>query len=157
MRIRATLIAISPYLGAKFDYGYFIKKFAFGFHDSTQKISSHFEQKWRRDGDLNRENSHWKLEKSPSRLQFCSEWLENFCVESWNPNVIFFKKSKIAKIAVTPSFLLKMTWNFLCKILELEHKKNYKIAIVKFCLYIVGNWNQSHGFICAWNVLIFFV
>ncbi len=40
----------------------------------------------------------------------------------------------IGKINVTPSFLLKMTWNFLFKILELQHKKRYKIAIVKFCL-----------------------
>merc|ERR1712112_591724 len=43
-KIRTTLIAISAYLEAKFDYGYFMKKFAFGFLDSTQKISSHSEQ-----------------------------------------------------------------------------------------------------------------
>merc|ERR1711895_277820 len=41
--IRATLIAISAYLEAKFDYGYFIKKYAFGFHDSTQVIPSKIE------------------------------------------------------------------------------------------------------------------
>ena len=52
MKICVTLIAISPYLGAESDYGYFIIYFAFGFHDSTQKISSHFEQKGRRDGDF---------------------------------------------------------------------------------------------------------
>ena len=51
-KIRATSIAISAYLEAKFDYGYFIKKFAFGFHDSTHKISSPSEQKLRRDGDF---------------------------------------------------------------------------------------------------------
>ena len=51
----------------------------------------------------------------------------------------------IGKIKVTPSFLLKMTWNFLCKILEPHRKQNYKIAIVKFCLYIVQNCNQSHA------------
>ena len=52
LKIRTTLIAISPYLEAKFDYGYFIKKIALGFHDSTQKNSSHFDEKWRRDGDF---------------------------------------------------------------------------------------------------------
>ena len=39
-----TLIVISPYIEAKFDYGYFVIFFAFWFHDSTQKISSHFNQ-----------------------------------------------------------------------------------------------------------------
>ena len=34
---------------------------------------------------------------------------------------------------------------FLCEILEPQHKKKYKIAIVKFCLYIVLNCNQSHA------------
>ena len=54
-------------------------------------------------------------------------------------------KSKFGKIAVTPSFLVEMTWNFLCRILEPLRKINYKIAIVKFCLYIVQNCNQSHA------------
>ena len=52
VKICTTLIAISPYLEAKFDYSYFIIFFVLWFHDSTQKISSHFEQKWRRDGDF---------------------------------------------------------------------------------------------------------
>ena len=34
----ATSIAISPYLEAEFDYGYFIIFFALWFHDSTQKF-----------------------------------------------------------------------------------------------------------------------
>ena len=51
----------------------------------------------------------------------------------------------IGKINVTPSFLLKMTWIFLCTIWELQCKRNYKIVIVKFCHYIVWNWNQSHA------------
>ena len=42
--IFVTLIAILRYLEAKFDYGYFIIFFVLWFHDSTQKISSHFEQ-----------------------------------------------------------------------------------------------------------------
>ena len=42
---KTKIVAISRYLEAKFDYGYFIIFFALWFHDSTQKISSHFEQK----------------------------------------------------------------------------------------------------------------
>ena len=34
---------------------------------------------------------------------------------------------------------------FLCKILEPQCKKYYEIAIVKFCLHIVQNGNQSHA------------
>ena len=48
------------------------------------------------------------------------------------------QKSKITKIAITPSILLKRTWNFLCKI------KKYILAIVKYCFLIEKNFNQSH-------------
>ena len=37
LKICATLIAISRYLEAKFDYGYFINFFALWFQNSTQK------------------------------------------------------------------------------------------------------------------------
>ena len=40
-----TLIEISRYIKANFDYGYFIIFYALWFQDSTQKISSHFDQK----------------------------------------------------------------------------------------------------------------
>ena len=53
-KICATLIAILRYLEAKLDYNYFIIYFALWFLNSTQKISSHFEQKWRRDGDFSK-------------------------------------------------------------------------------------------------------
>ena len=33
------------YLEAKFDYGYFILYYSYGYYNSTQKISAHFEQK----------------------------------------------------------------------------------------------------------------
>ena len=54
LSIRVTLIAISHYLEAKFDYGYLIIFFVLWFQDSTQKISSHFDQKWGRDGNFSR-------------------------------------------------------------------------------------------------------
>ena len=50
---------------------------------------------------------------------------------------------ELGKINVTPSFFFKMTLNFLCEMLEQKRKKNHKIAIVKFFLYIVRNCSQS--------------
>ena len=38
-------IVILWYLEAKFDYGYFILYYSYGYYDSTHKISAHFEQK----------------------------------------------------------------------------------------------------------------
>ena len=55
-------------------------------------------------------------------------------MKAWHWFSRFKMKSKFGKIAVTPSFLVEMTWNFLCRILEPLRKINYKIAIVKFCL-----------------------
>ena len=55
-------------------------------------------------------------------------------MKAWRWFSRFQMKSKFGKIAVTPSFLVEMTWNFLCRILEPLRKINYKIAIVKFCL-----------------------
>jgi len=55
-------------------------------------------------------------------------------VWQWFSRILF--SFGIGKINVTPS---------LCKILEPQHKKIYKIVIVKFCLYIVRNCNQSHA------------
>ena len=62
---------------------------------------------------------------------FKSFWAK---MKAWRWFSRFKMKSKFGKIAVTPSFLVKMTWNFLCRILEPLRKINYKIAIVKFCL-----------------------
>ena len=55
-------------------------------------------------------------------------------MKAWHRFSRLKMKSKFGKIAVTPSFLVEMTWNFLCRILEPLRKINYKIAIVKFCL-----------------------
>ena len=46
------------------------------------KISSHFEQKWRRDGDFSVFWFYFESGISMSRLYFCLKWLEIFCVES---------------------------------------------------------------------------
>ena len=47
------LIAILEHLEAKFDNTYFIVLFLLGFNNSTQKISTHFEPNWRRNGRRN--------------------------------------------------------------------------------------------------------
>ena len=70
------------YLEAKFDYGNFIIFFALWFQDSTQKISSHFDQKWRRDGNFPEFWFYFESEKSTSQLYCSLKWLEIFCVES---------------------------------------------------------------------------
>ena len=78
-------------------------------------------------------------------LRFYTQNLKSFQgkMKAWQWFFQILISYLIGKINVTPSFLLEMTWNFLCKILELQCKQNYKIAIVKFCLYIVRNCNQS--------------
>ena len=43
---------ISHYLEAKFDYGSFILLYSFWSHNYTQKMSSHFKQNCRCDGDF---------------------------------------------------------------------------------------------------------
>ena len=98
--IRMTLIAISHYIEAKFDYGYFI---FFCCNVVLKFFTKNFKSFWAK-------------------------------MKAWRWFSRFKMKSKFGKIAVTPSFLIEMTWNFLCRILEPLRKINYKIAIVKFCL-----------------------
>ena len=52
LSICATLITISRYLEAKFDFGYFIIFSSFWSQDFIQQILSHFEQKWRCNSDF---------------------------------------------------------------------------------------------------------
>ena len=84
LKIRSTLIAISCWLEAKFDYGYVIIFLRCGskiLHKKFQVILS-----------KNKgvtlifpiQNEIKIRKKSPSRLHFKSKWLEIFCVESKN-------------------------------------------------------------------------
>ena len=57
----------------------------------------------------------------------------------------WFLRFKIKSVVRRKWAILTIIWDFLCRILEPLRKKNYKIAIVKFCLYIVPNCNQSHA------------
>ena len=69
-------------------------------------------------------------------LRLCTKNFKSFQakMKAWRWFLRFKIKSKFGKIAVTPSFLVEMTSNFLCRILKPLRKINYKIAIVKFCL-----------------------
>ena len=50
-------------------------------------------------------------------------------MKPWHWFSRFKIKSKFGKIAVTPSFLLEMTWNFLCRIWNHNPKK-----IIQYCV-----------------------
>ena len=52
--------------------------FVLWFQDSTQKISSHFDQKWRRDSNFPEFWFHFESGKSTSHPHFYSKWLEIF-------------------------------------------------------------------------------
>ena len=65
---------------------YFIFFFALWFQDSKQKISSHFNQKWRCNNNFPKFWFHFESEKSTSCLHFCLKWLDNICVKSNNHN-----------------------------------------------------------------------
>ena len=70
----------------------FYNFFALWFQDSTQKISSHFKQKWRRDGDFSEFWFYFESRKSMSWHYFCLKLLEMFCIQSLN-HKIFLKYS----------------------------------------------------------------
>ena len=77
LKICPTLIAISHYLEPKFDYSYFIY-FLLWFVTSTQKISSHFNQKWRRDSHFPKFWFHFESVKSTPCLHYGFKWLDFF-------------------------------------------------------------------------------
>ena len=64
-------------------------------------------------------------------------------MKAWRGFSWILISSWIGKINVTPLFLLKIIWNFLCKILEPQPKKIYKIVIVKIAIKVTQISNFS--------------
>ena len=76
------MIAILPYLEAKFDYGYVMIFLHYGSKILHTKISSHFDQKSMRDGDfpqflfpLNQENQCHAFIFAQDELEFCCVYI----------------------------------------------------------------------------------
>ena len=91
LEIGVTLIAISHYIEAKFDYGYLIIFCVVVLRFYTKN--------------------------------FKSFWAK---IKAWRWFSRLKMKSKFGKIAITPSFLVEMTWDFFCRILEPLRKKVIK-------------------------------
>ena len=62
---------------------------------------------------------------------------------------------EITKIAITPSILVELTWNFLCIILKHHSTKWYTRPIVNFCLKIVRNRDRKLQ--CLKSFLVLFL
>ena len=60
--------------------------FALCFQNSTQKISSCFKEKWRRNSNFSEFWFYFESGKSTSWLYFCLKWLDFLCVQFGNHN-----------------------------------------------------------------------